>query len=332
MTHRIFIDGQAGTTGLEIHARLRERSDLQLLEIDPQHRKDPAARRDLLNAADVVVLCLPDEAAREAVALIDTPTVRVLDASTAHRTAADWTYGLPELTSGQRAAIAAARRVANPGCYPTGFLLLLRPLVDAGLVRSDAALTVHALSGYTGGGRALVERYEAHAEAGTRVAPRSYGLGLAHKHLPEMRRHAGLTTTPLFTPMVGDFARGMLVQVPLTAALRHAGTTPEDLGAALAARYADEPCVHVHPCGAPEALVDGGFLDPEARNGSNGVDLMVFGHADQQLLVARLDNLGKGAGGAAVQNLNLMLGREEFTGVETGRAAAPPGACARASA
>jgi N-acetyl-gamma-glutamyl-phosphate reductase len=324
VTHRIFIDGQAGTTGLEIHARLRERSDLQLLEIDPQHRKDPAARRDLLNAADVVVLCLPDEAAREAVSLIAAPSVRVLDASSAHRTAAGWAYGLAELARDQREAIAAAQRVANPGCYPTGFLLLLRPLVDAGLVDAGAALTVHALSGYTGGGRALVERYEARAQAGMRVAPRSYALDLAHKHLPEMRAHAGLGEPPLFTPMVGDFARGMLVQVPLTAPLRRPGTTAEDLTAALAERYADEPCIHVHPTGAPEALVDGGFLDPEARNGSNAVDLMVFGHADQQVLVARLDNLGKGAGGAAVQNLNLMLGCEEFTGIETGTRAPAP--------
>lgn len=321
MTHRIFIDGQAGTTGLEIHARLRDRSDLQLLEIDPQRRKDPSARRDLLNAADIVVLCLPDEAAREAVALIEHPAVRVLDASSAFRTAPDWVYGLPELAGDQREAIAGAPRVSNPGCYPTGFVLLLRPLVEAGLVRADAALTVHALSGYTGGGRALVDRYEAQAAADVRVAPRSYGLGLAHKHLPEMRHHAGLAEAPLFTPMVGDFARGMLVHVPLTAPQRHGGTTPAELTDVLARRYRDEPCVHVHEAGAPEVLVDGGFLDPEARNGSNAVDLMVFGHEDQQLLVARLDNLGKGAGGAAVQNLNLMLGREEFTSVDTGRAA-----------
>lgn len=319
VTHRIFIDGQAGTTGLEIHARLRERSDLQLLEIDPRHRKDPSARRDLLNAADVVVLCLPDEAAQEAVAAIETPSVRVLDASSAHRTAPGWTYGLPELAPTQRGAIAGARLVANPGCYPTGFLLLLRPLVDAGLVPADAAITVHALSGYTGGGRALVERYEANAAAGERLAPRSYALGLGHKHLPEMRLHAGLAEAPLFSPMVGDFARGMLVHVPLTAAQCRPGTTPEALAAALAERYAEEPCVHVHAAGAPDALVDGGFLDPEARNGSNAVDLMVFGHARQQLLVARLDNLGKGAGGAAVQNLNLMLGCPEYTGVDTGR-------------
>ena len=317
MKHRVFIDGQAGTTGLEIRARLRERPDLHLLEIDPQRRKDPAARRELLNAADVVLLCLPDEAAREAVALIEAPGVRVLDASTAHRTAGGWVYGLPELAPGQREAIAAAARVANPGCYPTGFLLLLRPLVDAGLLRAEAPLTVHAVSGYTGGGRALVERYEARAAA-DRLAPRSYGLDLAHKHLGEMQRWAGLAGAPLFTPMVGHFARGMLVQVPVTAAHRTEPATPEALAAALAERYADEPCIRVHAPGATDALVDGTFLDPEACNGTNAVDLMVFGHAEQQLLVARLDNLGKGAGGAAVQNLNLMLGRDEFTGLDSG--------------
>ena len=312
MKHRIFIDGQAGTTGLEIHARLSERPDLQLLEIDPRRRKDPAARRELLNAADAVVLCLPDGAAREAVALVETPGVRILDASTAHRTDPAWVYGLPELAPGQRAAIAGAERVANPGCYPTGFLLLVRPLVDAGLLRADAPFTVHALSGYSGGGRPLVDRYE----AGPMPAPRSYGLGLEHKHLPEMRHFAGLATAPLFTPMVGPFARGMLVQVPLTATHCCGPTTPDELVEALARRYADEPCVRVHEAGAEAALVDGGFLDPEACNGTNTVDLMVFGHGNAQLLVARLDNLGKGAGGAAVQNLNLMLGCDEFAGLD----------------
>jgi N-acetyl-gamma-glutamyl-phosphate reductase len=320
VTHRIFIDGQAGTTGLEIHARLRDRPDVQLLEIDPHRRKDPAARKELLNDADAVVLCLPDGAAREAVALVETPDVRILDASTAHRTDPEWVYGLPELCPGQREAVASARRVSNPGCYPTGFLLLVRPLVDAGLLHADAPFTIHALSGYTGGGRPLVERYEA-AEAAP--APRSYGLALEHKHLPEMRHFAGLHLPPLFTPMVGPFARGMLVQVPLTASQRTAPTTPAALAAALAERYVDEPCVHVHPPGADDALVDGGFLDPEARNGTNDVDLMVFGHADAQLLVARLDNLGKGAGGAAVQNLNLMLGCDEFAGLAAPAAAAP---------
>ena len=216
MSHRIFIDGQAGTTGLEIHTRLRGQPDLELLEIDPQQRKDPAARAALLNAADVVVLCLPDDAARDAIARIDDPAVRILDASSAHRTTPGWVYGLPELAATQREAIRGASRVANPGCYPTGFLLLLRPLVDAGAIPATARLTIHALSGYSGGGRSLVDRY-ASAEADELLAPRSYALSLDHKHRPEMRALAGLAHPPLFSPMVGPFERGMLVHVPLPA-------------------------------------------------------------------------------------------------------------------
>ena len=326
MSHRIFIDGQAGTTGLEIHTRLRGQPDLELLEIDPQQRKDPAARAALLNAADVVVLCLPDDAARDAVARIDDPDVRILDASSAHRTAPGWVYGLPELAATQREAIRSASRVANPGCYPTGFLLLLRPLVDAGAVPAEARLTIHALSGYSGGGRSLVDRYAA-AAGDELLAPRSYGLSLDHKHRPEMRALAGLAHAPLFSPMVGPFERGMLVHVPLPADRRAPGSDARDLQRILAEHYAGEPNVVVHPVGARDQL-DGGFLDPRACNGTNRVDLMIFGAdasaaasadagaGDDVLLVARLDNLGKGAGGAAVQNLNLMLGRDEQTGLE----------------
>jgi len=315
VSHRVFIDGQAGTTGLEIHARLRGRPDLELLEIDPARRKDAAARRELLNEADAVVLCLPDAAAREAVALVERPGVRVLDASTAYRIDPAWAYGLPELDANQRARIAAAERVSNPGCYPTGFILAVRPLVDASWIDPNAPLSIHAISGYTGGGRELVERYEARRADGIHTPPRPYALSLAHKHLPEMQQCTGITQAPLFSPLVGDFARGMLVQIPLTESVRARPADPAALTAALAERYADEPCVHVHPAGDTNALVDGGFLDPEACNGTNRVDLMAFGHGDQQLLVARLDNLGKGAGGAAVQNLNLMLGAPEHAGI-----------------
>lgn len=324
VSHRVFIDGQAGTTGLEIHARLRGRTDLELLEIEPARRKDAAARRELLNEADAVVLCLPDAAAREAVTLIERPGVRVLDASTAHRVDPDWAYGLPELDALQRTRIAAADRVSNPGCYPTGFILAVRPLVEAGWIDAAAPLSVHAISGYTGGGRELVERYEGWRGAGIHTPPRPYGLGLAHKHLPEMQQYAGISEAPLFSPLVGDFARGMLVQIPLQHSVRARPADPDLLTAALAERYADEPCVAVHAPGGADALIDGGFLDPQACNGSNRVDLMVFGHADQQLLVARLDNLGKGAGGGAIQNLNLMLGAPEHAGISISAADAPP--------
>ena len=316
MPHRVFIDGQAGTTGLEIHARLAQRSDINLLEVDPARRKDAAARAELLNAAEVVILCLPDDAAREAVALIENPAVRVLDASTAYRVARDWVYGLAELTPGQRTAIAGARRVSNPGCYPTGFVLALRPLIEAGLIDPGAAICVHALSGYSGGGRALVDRYQAQALEGVDVihAPRPYALTLNHKHLPEMRQYAGLAKAPLFTPMVGHYYKGMLVQIPLPKGLLKRPMDAAALRALLAERYAEEACVQVLQ---PErdAILEDGFLDPERCNDTNRVDLMVFGEQEHLLLVARLDNLGKGAGGAAIQNLNLMLGLDELSGL-----------------
>lgn len=323
MAHRVFIDGQAGTTGLDIHARLAPRDDIELLQIDPERRKDAAARRDMLNSADVVILCLPDAAAREAVTLIDNPRVRIIDASTAHRTAPDWTYGLPELAPGQRAALQDSTRVSNPGCYPTGFLLAVRPLVDAGLLSRDAMLSIHAVSGYSGGGRQMVERYQEQARRGVDAiwAVRPYALAMQHKHLPEMRLYAGLGPAPLFAPSVGHYYKGMLVQVPLHSA-QLGGAGPADVAAVLAERYADERCVEVLPVGAESAL-DAGQLDPQGCNDSNLLQLMVFGSERHVLLVARLDNLGKGAGGAAVQNLNLLIGTDELAGLraQTPRAA-----------
>lgn len=316
MSHRVFIDGQAGTTGLEIHGRLAQRSDIELLEVDIERRKDPVARAELLNAADLVILCLPDDAAIEAVALIDNPAVRVLDASTAHRIHEGWVYGLPELTPGQRSAVSQAHRVANPGCYPTGFLLALRPLIDAGLIRREAEICVHGLSGYSGGGRALVDRYRARELEGVAAmhAPRPYALGLKHKHLPEMQQYAGLDHAPLFMPMVGHYYKGMLVQIPLPEGLLERRLDARSMTELLAERYAEEACIHVVRPEGSAALVEG-FLDPEQCNDSNRVELMVFGEGDQLLLVARLDNLGKGAGGAAIQNMNLMLGADELAGV-----------------
>ncbi|MCW5738386.1 MAG: N-acetyl-gamma-glutamyl-phosphate reductase [Enhydrobacter sp.] len=306
MTTRVFIDGEAGTTGLQIRARLAGRDDLELLSIDPARRKDAAERRRLLNAADIVLLCLPDAAAIEAVTLVENPATRIIDASTAHRVAEGWTYGFPELAPGHAAAVASSLRVANPGCYPTGAIALLRPLVDAGVLPRDYPVAVNAVSGYSGGGRELVESFEAGgADADTGFF--LYGLNLAHKHLPEMQRFSGLYQPPLFAPSVGRFRQGMLVSVPLHTWALPGKPRTADLRALLAARYAGEEFVQVM---AAEEAGNVKRLDPEALSGSNDMRLWVFGNDErgQALLVAQLDNLGKGASGAAVQCLNLMLG------------------------
>ncbi len=308
MTPRVFIDGEAGTTGLQIRARLAGRRDLELLSIAPEKRKDEAERARLLNLADLAVLCLHDDLARQAVTLIENPRTRVLDASSAHRVAPDWTYGFPELTAGQADAIWEARLVSNPGCYATGAIALTRPLTEAGLLPPDHPISVQGLSGYSGGGRTLVDAHEAGGTHPLAGPIKSYALGLDHKHLPEMHRHGGLSRTPLFTPVVGGWRQGMLVQIPL-----HLNTlpgTPEaaDLHAALQAHYAGQRFVQVMPyeAGRPTDPT----LDPQALNGTNQLQLFVFANPalGQALLVARLDNLGKGASGAAVQNLDLMLG------------------------
>ncbi len=314
--HRVFIDGQVGTTGLQIHERLTARSDIELLEIDPADRKKPAARKVLLNNADVVILCLPDEAAREAVALTDNPDTRFIDASTAHRTDPAWTYGFAELTAGHRDQIASARLVSNPGCYPTGFLAGLRPLVDEGVVKPDACISISALSGYSGGGKSLIEKYEQRqAEMPDALwHSRPYALQLKHKHVPEMTRYARLETPPVFLPSVGHFYQGMLVSVPLFQSQLSETMDAESIRTLLKDRYEHEPCIQVMPVNDESAL-DGGFLDPLAANHTNRVDLFVYGHEDQIVIIARLDNLGKGASGAAVQNLNIMLQVPEMEGL-----------------
>jgi len=315
MPAKVFIDGEAGTTGLQIRERLIGRRDLELVSIDPARRKDSGARAELLNGADAVILCLPDEAAKEAVSLIENNDVRVIDASTAHRVAPGWTYGFAEMAPGQRDAIAASHRVTNPGCYPTGAIALVRPLVDAGLIPADWPITVNAVSGYSGGGKGMIAEFEDRTSPAYVETPfRIYAMGLGHKHVPEMQANGRLSGPPLFAPAVGRYAQGMIVEVPLQ--LWAMPTPPKlaDLHAALAARYAGERFVTVASLEEAAGLKT---LDPEGLNGTNQLKLFVFGSdkAGQARLVALLDNLGKGASGAAVQNLNLMLGLEEGAGL-----------------
>lgn len=310
----VFIDGQAGTTGIEITDRLRGRPDLSLITLSDADRKNPDRRREALTGADVAILCLPDDAAREAVALAD-GRARMIDASTAHRTDSTWVYGLPELGNGQRSALRNARFVANPGCYPQGFILMVRPLIEAGVLDAQTHLTCHALSGFSGGGRQMIEKYRAATpEQMEALGARPYSLTLAHKHVPEMQLYSRTTVRPIFAPMVCNYYKGMTVHVPLFATQLRCSA--EDVQKRLADRYAGERYIRVLPWGAAEAL-DGGYLDPTACNDTNRVDIMVFGNHDQLLLTARYDNLGKGAAGAAVQNLNIMLGVEESTGLRS---------------
>jgi N-acetyl-gamma-glutamyl-phosphate reductase len=312
---KIFIDGAAGTTGLEIRERLDGRDGLSLISLSDAERKDAAARKRALNAADLVILCLPDEAAREAVSLIDNPETRVIDASTAHRVADGWAYGFAELELDGYQRIATAKRVSNPGCWPTGFLAIMRPLVRAGLVPADFPVSTGGVSGYSGGGKSMIAEFEDKASAGyTQTVSRIYGLGLNHKHIPEMQKHAGLNHPPLFEPSVGRFYRGMLVEVPLQLWALPAKPTPRDIHAALVKAYPERPLVKV---ASLEDAAAAKTLDAEILAGSNALTLYVFANekAGQARVVAAFDNLGKGAGGAAVQNLNIMLGLAETTGL-----------------
>lgn len=304
----VFIDGAAGTTGLEIRERLATRSDIELIALADADRKDPAKRSEALNAADFVILCLPDDAAREAVELVTNERTRIIDASTAHRVAEGWTYGFAELEPSQAAAIAEARYVSNPGCWPTGFLALVRPLVRAGFIPPDWVLTTGGASGYSGGGKSMIAEFE---EGGEATGFRAYGLNLEHKHLPEMQKHARIDHAPIFQPAVARVYRGMLIEVPLPLQALPRKPSPAQIEAALADAYADSPVVRVLPAD------DIPLVRIEDDAGTDRLTIRVFGNAErgQARLVATFDNLGKGAGGAAVQNLNIMGGFDQTAGL-----------------
>ena len=303
----LFLDGAAGTTGLRIHERLSGRTDLKLLALSDAERKDPLKRREALNSCDIAMLCLPDEAAREAVSMIENPAVRVIDASTAHRTATGWAYGFPELKGQFRKKIETGNRVAVTGCHASGFLALVQPLVYAGLLPADALLTCHSVTGYSGGGKKMIARYEEDARCSLLDAPRQYGLSQNHKHLPEMKSVAGLQTEPIFCPIVSDFYSGMCVTVPMFKSQLKG--TAEDVKRIYAETYTG-PVVRY-----TETADEGGFLSANAMAGKDAMQISVYGNGERVLLTALFDNLGKGASGAAVQCLNLMTGQDETTGL-----------------
>lgn len=325
MGPKVFIDGEVGTTGLQIRQRLAGRRDLQVISIDPDRRKDPGARAEMLNAADAVILCLPDDAAKEAVKLVSNDRTVIIDASTAHRVDPNWVYGFPEMVDGHRVLLERATRISNPGCYPTGFIALTAPLVRAGLIPADFPVTVNAVSGYSGGGKGLIEEFSNAPPETTHDAFRAYGLTLAHKHVPEMMKYSGLARPPVFAPSVGRYAQGMLVEVPLQLWALPGNPSPKQLRDALTDFYEGERFVTVASEEEAAALQKrragaGGYvgeLDPEVLNNTNNMKLFVFGNegTQQARLVALLDNLGKGASGAAVQNLNIALGLDEAAGL-----------------
>lgn len=303
---KVYIDGKEGTTGLQIYDRLAAREDIQLLLIDEKKRKDPAERAKLMNEADVVFLCLPDAAAIEAVALVTNPATRIIDCSTAHRTAPGWTYGFPELSAEHRKAIETSKRVANPGCHATGFISAVYPLIAAGLLPEEYPLTCFSLTGYSGGGKKMIAEYESPEKAAALFSPRIYGLSLKHKHLPEMQRVCGLKRPPVFCPIVDDYYKGMASTVTLHNDLLRKGNSAQAVWETLSKHYQGQKAVRVAPFGWGESMIAA-----NAMAGKDSLTLIVCGHEDQTAVTALFDNLGKGASGAAVQNMNLMLGFSE---------------------
>lgn len=313
MKTKVFIDGSEGTTGLRIHERLDNRDDIELLTIAPELRKDPAERRRLINSSDITFLCLPDSAAREAVALVTNPNVRIIDASTAHRTEAGWAYGFPELSSKHREAIRTGKRIANPGCHASGFISLVYPLIAGGILPADYPVASFSLTGYSGGGKKMIAQYEASDRDAELDAPREYGLSQQHKHLKEMRLITGLSRAPLFTPIVSDYYSGMVVNVPLYTDLLNTTQTPESLQAFFADYYANEPFVKVMPLGAESEM--SGFLSGNHLSGYDGMQIYITGNENRIQLSSVFDNLGKGASGAAIQCFNIMTGCDETKGL-----------------
>lgn len=317
MKYKIYVDGQEGTTGLKINERLSGRTDIEILKIASEKRKDIEARRALLNEADIVFLCLPDDASREAVSLVENKKTRIIDASTAFRTHEDWTYGLPELSKEQRELIHKSSRVANPGCHATGFNLAVYPLIKAGIIPKTYPITAYSVTGYSGAGKKMIALYEESDEDTKKKleSPRFYSLNLTHKHLPEMKKVCELNNDPLFTPIIGDFYKGMLVSIPLIAPMLNKKVTAKDVQEIMANHYASEHFVKVIPFDSA-ANLDNGFLNATECNDTNKAEIFVFGRDEQILVISRFDNLGKGASGAAVQNMNIMLGIDEKVGLE----------------
>ncbi len=313
MKYKIFVDGSEGTTGLQINERLAARGDLDIIKIAPDKRKDPLERKECLNSADIVFLCLPDAAAKEAVALIDNNSTKVIDASTAHRTDSGWAYGLPELSRGHRDNIRNSARVAVPGCYATGFISIMYPLIAEGLVPKDYPATTHAVSGYSGGGKKLIDQYES-PDGSPFDSPQLYALGLSHKHIPEMTVISGLSFAPIFSPMVSSYYKGMSVCVPLHPRLLPGHATPESVHSFLSGYYSGEKFIKVMPLGAEKAYLNS-YLGATRVNNTNFLEIYVTGNPDQIMPVAVLDNLGKGSSGAAIQNMNIMLGLDEDRGL-----------------
>ncbi len=316
MAFKVFVDGQEGTTGLQIFDRLSRRDDIEILSIDPEKRKDVETRRSLINAADVVFLCLPDSASRESAALVANQDTCVIDASTAFRTDEDWVYGLPELGPQQREQLCRRKRIANPGCHATGFVLAVHPLVKEGIMQPDYPVTCYSVTGYSGGGKKMIKTYEQEPDIRLQ-SPRHYALGLEHKHLPEMRVRSGLSADPIFSPVVANFYKGMAVTVFLHPSRLVKSLTPRELEAFYADFYAGQQFVRVKPYG-DDGNLENGFLDVQGCNDTNRADLFVFGNEQRMAVIVRLDNLGKGASGAAIQSMNIHLGMDEARGLVVG--------------